>query len=671
MGLGVRIGAGCPDQAGPSLFHGGGNHFRSRRRSRGGVAAAGGAAAALAAVNLHAAAEQPGQQARAFARLAARIAAALAAAGRGAAAAAARSAAGGAALRLAAGGAALRLAAGLAAAGIIVDHHRHLAADLAADSLFHTMRNALLDRARHRSHHRVGDLAMDRVGLHLAHGVRHLFAHGIALHLAHGIGDFLDAVDRHHMAASIRHFFAVLFHHGAPDRIGHFLDAVFLDHAASGVGVNGTDSGAFLEGPALGGAIVANALGIHPGAADAAGHGVGDRFLDHLGHHALAGVLDGPVELGAFLEDAAFTGAVVADALGIDVSTLGHAANGVGDFLDHRLRHALAHRVGDLGVDAFADIGGAGHLLVDHLGAPDLAGAHLGRLLAANRGSAAAHVRAAGAGVEAAFAAFLANGVAAARTGEGLNFPLAAALLHGLHDLDRLADHLAALLVAGLDAILPAGHAALLDVGLLQASAHVAGDGLAVDLAHRPADGVAAFLAVLLAQLLTDHVAAFTAVLLVNRAAHRVVALFLAALGHLAADLVAALFPPRLIHRFAAGVVAIFPAGFVHRLAAGLQAILVTGAVAGAVAGLGFVAVTGLAHLPVDRFVHGLIAGVPAFFHHRVPDQLVAYSALLLAGRKTALRVATGPIAATILGGTAVLRGRRWHSHYQAGQGHH
>ena len=53
-------------------------------------------------------------------------------------------------------------------------------------------------------------------------------------------------------------------------------------------------------------------------------------------------------------------------------------------------------------------------------------------------------------------------------------------------------------------------------------------------------------------------------------------------------------------------------------------------------------AVAGLADLLVDGLLDRLVGGVPALFDDVVPDQLVAGVDLLLTGRETGLRIATG-----------------------------
>src|SRR5262249_8144789 len=155
---------------------------------------------------------------------------------------------------------------------------------------------------------------------------------------------------------------------------------------------------------------------------------------------------------GAFLEAAARAVALVADAGGIHVGAAGLTLVVAGHLLDAGDWDLLAHRVRDLAADALPDVGGAGDLL-DHIpAAPPLAAALLRRLLAAHLHLPRAAAGLAGARIEAAIAARLPARVAAAGLAVGLGLPVPALLDAALIRRHRAAHRLAAFLVARLDA---------------------------------------------------------------------------------------------------------------------------------------------------------------------------------------------------------------------------
>src|SRR5262249_31371187 len=216
----------------------------------------------------------------------------------------------------------------------------------------------------------------------------------------------------------------------------HLFGAGLTHHVAGGVGRGRLDLGAALERPVRTFAVVADALGVHPRALAAPGHGVGHLLADLFPHRPADGVGD------------------LLDAL---------LADRPGDLARHllgdRVRNLPANGVGHLRANPFADIGRAGDGLADGPFVPDLAGAHL-------VGRAAGHADAplvanflAGARVEAALADALPRGVAAAWLAVLLLAPLTAAPGDGLASRHRLADVLHALLAASLGHVAVAGAA--------------------------------------------------------------------------------------------------------------------------------------------------------------------------------------------------------------------
>src|SRR5205085_923471 len=76
----------------------------------------------------------------------------------------------------------------------------------------------------------------------------------------------------------------------AADGVRHLLGAGFAHHPAGGVVGDRLDLSATLEGAARALAVVADALGVHPGALAALGHGVGHLVADLFLHHPADGV---------------------------------------------------------------------------------------------------------------------------------------------------------------------------------------------------------------------------------------------------------------------------------------------------------------------------------------------------------------------------------------------
>src|SRR5262249_26218689 len=155
-------------------------------------------------------------------------------------------------------------------------------------------------------------------------------------------------------------------------------------HHAAGRGHAGrADLAALLPVAARAGAVVADAVAVHPGPARAAGGRVRHHLGARLGLHRAGRVRH-------------LLGDVLAD----------HARHRARHLLDDGVGHLAADRVGHAVADRLTHRRGAGHLLADRLAPPDLAGAHL-------VGGAAGHadqpagllVGLAGAGVEAALAA--------------------------------------------------------------------------------------------------------------------------------------------------------------------------------------------------------------------------------------------------------------------------
>src|SRR5262249_43128020 len=157
--------------------------------------------------------------------------------------------------------------------------------------------------------------------------------------------------------------------------IGNLLLADFLHHAAGRGRPARLDLSAFLKGPSGGLTIVADALLINPGAADALGGRVRDlllaAFRDHLAHRV--GHLG--ADLGAFLEGAASGFAIIADALLVHVRADQVVADGVRDLDRDGIGHLLANRIGHLRADLPLHVGRAGDLAADAVLFPNLAAA--------------------------------------------------------------------------------------------------------------------------------------------------------------------------------------------------------------------------------------------------------------------------------------------------------
>src|SRR5262249_19925702 len=153
--------------------------------------------------------------------------------------------------------------------------------------------------------------------------------------------------------------------------------------------------------------------------------------------------------------------------------------------------HLLRDRVGHTGADLLlADLRARDLLAVAPL-LPDLAGADLVGLLAADGLLLLLAAALAVARVEAGLAAGDGALLGLAGLAVLLADPLAALLLHGLVGRDRLADRGPALLVAGLADLLVAGLAAVAVAGLADALLHAVAARAVAGLLHRPADGVA------------------------------------------------------------------------------------------------------------------------------------------------------------------------------------
>src|SRR5262249_620408 len=139
-------------------------------------------------------------------------------------------------------------------------------------------------------------------------------------------------------------------------------DALFLNHMAGGVALDGLDLGAFLPDRAVFRAGVALAVAVHIGAANAAGHGVRNLLLAHLGHHPLDGVRHLLLDDGTALEVAAGAVTFIGVALLIHESSPAHARDRVGDLLDNVIGFLVANLVWNLGVDRPLAIGRARNL---------------------------------------------------------------------------------------------------------------------------------------------------------------------------------------------------------------------------------------------------------------------------------------------------------------------
>jgi hypothetical protein len=251
----------------------------------------------------------------------------------------------------------------------------------------------------------------------------------------------------------------------------------------------------------------------------------------------------------------------------------------------------------------------------------------------------------------------------------GFIAPFAAAARDTLAGRHRPAHLLDAVPVAGLDAVLAAGDADLLDAALGHAAGDRAADGLVAGFANRPAHRAADFLAARLADLLAALMAAGLAVLFVNRLAHGVAAFLLAAARDFTADLALNLLDAALGHRTILDALHFLPARAIARFAAVLDHVAVAGLVASPVHGLAFFAIAGLGDLLVDRLADRLAAGVPAFFADGVIDQLVAGPVLVLAFRVTTLCVAARLATARVRAGAAVLGAGRLGGCEQSDQG--
>src|SRR4029077_4256714 len=143
---------------------------------------------------------------------------------------------------------------------------------------------------------------------------------------------------------------------------------------------------------------------------------------------------------------------------------------------------------------------------------------------------------------------------------------------------------------------------------------------------------------VLLANLLGHGVALGVAFLLVHRLANRVADFLVARFGNSLADRVLALLVAGLVDRLGLDAFHGLVARFRNRL----------------VASLGFRMVNRLANRFHDRFLNGLVAGMPPFLQAAVVNELVAGPALLLAGAEATLSFAARLITVGVVGGAAM-----------------
>src|SRR5262249_12735779 len=207
----------------------------------------------------------------------------------------------------------------------------------------------------------------------------------VALRGADRVGHALLHRVGHHLAGLVGHLLDALFLDDLADRVGNLLDAGLLHHAAGRRDLVLLDERAALPAAARAFALVGAALLVNIGALLAAGHRVGDLLLDDFLHLLADRDGDLAADLGAFLEAAAGTVAVIGMALAIDVGTHDALVHRVGNLLDAGVGDLDGNLVGDLLHLGHLDPLGAGHHLAGFVRPPDLAALVLGRALAGPR----------------------------------------------------------------------------------------------------------------------------------------------------------------------------------------------------------------------------------------------------------------------------------------------
>src|SRR5262249_44304930 len=144
-------------------------------------------------------------------------------------------------------------------------------------------------------------------------------------------------------------------------------------------------------------------------------------------------------------------------------------------------------------------------------------------------------------------------------------------------------------------------------------------------LAHRPANGLAALVAVLFTNRAAHLVAALVAMLFVNLLAAMLHAILVAHLAHLLANRVAAVAAAGLVDRLAHGLAHLLAVGLISRLVDRVMALFQYRAVDGAANGALLGAPLGFAALLVASSLFGAVAGLANRAHDGLANGLMAH----------------------------------------------